>query len=132
MGVCIHANNGKCPIEFDMGYGGFLSLREFIGEELAGEAYTTWAKTNDSTSKETLHIICKALHSILGDATYNFLTQTDCEGELTHRECKEMLDKIKPLTNNYYYGYWKREHSFEDFKTLLQYCYSHRTKLVWR
>lgn len=131
MGVSICANNRKCPISFDMGYGGFYDIRHFIGESLAGEAYNYWTKTDDNTTKEILHIACQNLYDIVGEATYDFLTQTDCEGSLTHKECKELLDKIKPLHNNNLYGYWRCQHSFEDFKTLLQYCYSHRTKLVW-
>ena len=131
MGVSIYAKNKKCPIEFDMGYGSFLSLRKFIGEELAGQAYLNWLKTDDSTPKDRLHRICELFHTFVGDATYNFLTQSDCDGELSYKECKEVLNNIKDLTNDDTYGYIYCQHSFEDFKELLQYCYSHRTKLMW-
>ncbi len=103
MGVSLFANNGKCPIEFSMHYGEFMNLRNFIGGSL----------------------------DEVGNATYKFLTQPDCVGELSYRECKELLDKITPLHNDSVYGYSHRKHSFEDFKTLLQYCYSHRTALIW-
>lgn len=134
MGVSIFANNRKCPIEFDMGYGSFYYLRKFIGEELADQAYLNWLMTDDKTPKDKLHRICEIFHMFVGDAVYDFLTQSDCEGSLTSKQCKELLDCIIDLKDdpNHAYGYISNQHTFEDFKELLQYCYSHRTKLVWR
>ena len=132
MGVSIFANNRKCPIEFDMGYGAFFYLRKEVGDALAISAYETWLKTDDNTPKDELHRVCERFHTQVGDAAYNFLTQSDCEGELSYKQCGELYDVIKDIKVNGSFGYIRCVHSFEDFKELLKYCYSHRTKLVWR
>ena len=131
MGVCLRANNRKCDIEFDMGYIGFYSLRKFIGEKLSPSNYIKWLETNDKTPKEIVHSLNEQILNDVGQATYNFLLQKDYQGSISYKECKELLEKIKNLTNTHYYGYVYCQHSFNDFKTLLQFCYSHRTKLIW-
>ena len=131
MGVSIHANNRKCNIEFDMGYGSFFYLRKAVGNALVKDAYGVWLKTNDNTPKQELHTICENFYSLAGDAVYNFLIQSDCSGYLTSKQCKELSDKITDVKVDGMFGYTRCQHSFDDFKELLKYCYRHRTKLVW-
>ena len=131
MGLTIRANNGKCPIEFDMGYGSFYRLRTAIGEKLAGSTYITWLATNEHTPKALLHTYCVALLEAIGEATYNFLVQSDGDGELSYKECKEVYEQIKDMKVDGLFGYCWCARPFTDFKELLKYCYSHRTKLIW-
>ena len=132
MGICLMANNRKGPFEWDMGYGSFFYLRKTVGDALADNAYEAWLKTDDKTPKDKLHRLCEIFHMLVGDAVYDFLTQSDCEGELSYKQCGELYNVIKDIKVDGYFGYTRCAHSFDDFKELIRYCYSHRTKLVWR
>lgn len=131
MGVSIFANNRKCPIKFDISYSTFFYFRREIGDALANTAYETWLKTDNNTPIDKVHEICEILHALVGDAAYNFLIQPDWEGTLSHKQCIELYNVIKDIKVDVYFEY-VCGNSFDDFKELLKYCYSHRTKLVWR
>lgn len=111
MGITI---GGKCTNrEWDMGYGDFMRLRNSIYDYLPFEKMCKWS-----------------------EAVKDFLEMPDCDGKLTHRQCKEILDCIKDMPEKgHLYGYIGRgtEHcmTITDFKQMLRECYSHRCYLRW-
>ena len=110
MGVTLRATRSR---DWDMGYMRFNKLREDIKDYL-------WRNRDGIATVATVH----------------FLNQSDCDGKLTHKECKCLLNDIEDMPDEgYLYGYIGRGEencmTLTDFKAMLQSCYSHRCNLIW-
>lgn len=106
MGVTIRS---KHSLDYDMGYFTFGCFREDI------ENYVS-----ENPRKGTI----------------SFLTQYDCEGKLTPKECRDMLQDIKDMEDNgKHYGYIGRGLegclTIPKFKDLLENCIKNRCNLKW-
>ena len=142
MGVCVHANNGKCDIEMNMSYSQFNRMRFFIGESLS-PSYWLWKEitlnilcgrlTYTEKTENRLDELEEKIKSEINESMFTFLFQADTDGSLSYKDCKGVLDLVNTIKEDppEEYGYVWCKNSLEDFKKLLQYCYSHRTKLVW-
>lgn len=99
----------KHSVDFDMGYITFYLFRSAIAYFVPEH--------------------CRA-------GTVRFLEQSDAEGKLTPKECKDLLKDIKDMEDKgIYYGYVGRGVegclTITKFKELLQNCISHRCNLKW-
>lgn len=71
------------------------------------------------------------------DGTKSFLMQSDCEGKLTYKQCKELLFDIQNMEDKgEKYGACIGLEigtylTITEFKSLLQNCISHRCNLKW-
>lgn len=106
MGVSITTKHYR---GYDMGYMRFNILRERIAEYVP--------------EKPTL-------------GTISFLEQPDCDGKLTYRECRELLNDIKDMPDcGSYYGYIGLgvEHcmTLTTFKEMLKAAVKHRCQMKW-
>lgn len=106
MGVTLRS---KHSVDYDMGYITFYRLRD----DIAQFVYETPNK-----------------------GTISFLEQSDCEGKLSPKECKELLQDIKDMEDKgVYYGYVGRGVdnclTITKFKELLQNCVSRHCNLKW-
>lgn len=66
--------------------------------------------------------------------TINFLNQSDCEGKLTYKQCKELLSDIQNMQDKgNVYGYVGQKPclTITLFKVLLTNCVAHRCQLKW-
>ena len=139
MGVTITANNSK--YSFDMGYGGFFSIRTQIALALDKEFGDNYAllgrcftpeqyEANDRAAEEIINR--KHLYTKYSDMM-EFLYMSDSEGEISYRTCKKIFDLIKDIDfgkNGFRYALY-RHNDYEEFKSFLAECYSKRRKMRW-
>lgn len=126
MGVHIKANNNKGQ-QYDMCCSSFNVLRNQIGRALAPREYDYWDV--DRTDEH----ISDLLREAVGDSVYKFLSQEDCDGSLSHTECLEVLERIKKLKDDTSFKFYPDSFlTIDSLKSILEFCYSHRTKLVWK
>lgn len=106
MGVTIKTKHFK---DYDMGYGTFARFRNDIAEFVP---------------------------SVPNQGTIKFLEQSDCDGKLSYKDCKELLSDINEMPDNgKYYGYLGRG-KYESltipiFKMMLSIAYRYRCNLYW-
>ena len=140
MGVTITATNSK--YSFDMGVGGFLSLRVNIAKAMdreLGEHYATmsfcWRKDEwDAFDARTNEILADSRFSEEDGDWLDFLFASDTEGSISHKTCKKILDAIRDVDfGNRIFVYAVRSdgRDYEHFKDFLQECYTHRRKMRW-
>lgn len=139
MGVSITATNSK--YDFDMGYGGFFSLRKNIalaldrdfGQNYAGLArcYTpNQFRENDMMAE---YIINKKHLDEKHKDVLDFLYLPDTGGEISHSTCKQIYDLIKDTDfedRGFRYGAYSHN-DYEEFKDFLLDCYRHHKKMRW-
>lgn len=106
MGVTIKTKHFK---DYVMGYGTFARFRNDIAEFVP---------------------------SVPNQGTIKFLEQSDCDGKLSYKDCKELLSDINDMPDNgEYYGYLglgKYESlTIPLFKEMLSTAYKHRCNLYW-
>ena len=99
----------KFSQDYDMGYMSFYRLRNDIAQFIS------------ETPKK---------------GTISFLEQSDCEGKLTPKQCKDLLKDIKDMEDKgKYYGYLGRGAenclTITKFKALLKECIDNKCKLKW-
>ena len=143
MGVTIECK--KTGTSYDLGYGGFFSLRKKVAELCSpefGEHYKTLtkapfldidnARTNffKEFNKKTQEIIDKKAVSI---KAVDFCLQSDCEGKIRYGACKEIYKHIKDYDDDFCYGYAGRPDCmmFKDFVALVKECYDTKSDLIW-
>ena len=139
MGVTITANNSK--YSFDMGYGGFFSLRAQIALALDKEFGGIYDLYSRCWSPQQYEANDRAAEAIINkqhlDVDYkdvlDFLYMSDSEGEISYRTCRKILDLIKDIDfgqNGFRYALY-RHNDYEEFKSFLAECYSKRRKMRW-
>ena len=106
MGVTISTKHFR---DYDMGYFAFARFRDDIAEFVP------------SNPKQ---------------GTIKFLEQSDCDGKLSYKDCKELLSDINDMPDNgEYYGYLGRgkEESLTIplFKNMLAIAYRYRCNMYW-
>lgn len=106
MGVSLRSKHSK---NYDMGYITFNRLRTYIAENIPHPP---------------------------SNGTVSFLIQSDAEGKLSYKECRELLNDIKGLEDKgVYYGYTGlgAEHclTITKFKSLLLKCIASGCILKW-
>ena len=114
MGVTLRS---KYSLDYDMEYITFYRLKRDI-------AYYVY------------NVAQKDIYEVPQKGTISFLEQSDCEGKLTQKECKDFLQDIKNMEDKgVYYGYIGRGTegclTITKLKELLQNCISHRCNLRW-
>lgn len=141
MGISIHVGENENGI--DMGYHGFLLLRQKIAElsgEKIGQHYSLittapWIGKSredffEKYDQETDRMVAAGeLPSSLAD----FLYQPDVSGEIPCETCEYLLKIIGDYDDDTIYGYAGRPDAakFSDFKDLLQECVKQKAPMVW-
>ena len=139
MGLNITAT--KSSYDFYMGYGGFFNLRKNIALALDKDFGENYAKLinchTDEEYAENDRMSEWIINSKHLDENYkevlDFLYMSDCEGQISHKTCKQILDLIKEIDFEdkiFRYGAYAGN-DYEDFKEFLAECYSNRRKLRW-
>lgn len=143
MGVTISCK--KTGRSIDMGYGGFLNLRNQVGRlvgspfashyldmsgpgvPLIGEARKAYFERYDKITERM--VAEKKVPVKVAD----FLYQCDCEGVIHYGACKELLKVIGDYDDDILYGYWGRPDcaKFADFKAILRDCVENKCDMVW-
>ncbi len=136
MGVSITANNSA--YDFDMGYGGFFSLRKTVALALNkefGENYallgTCWTEEQFKENDKIADWYIKKNN--LDKDVVDFLYQSDTNGKISYKTCGKIYDilKDKDLSDKgFRYGAY-RHNDYEEFKDFLKECYSHRRNMEW-
>ena len=140
MGITITATNSSR--EFDMGAGGFMSLRTNIAKAFdteLGEHYATlchvWCEGDYRTFDEKANKILSNPRFKDEDIDIvDFLFASDIEGSISHKTCKKIHDLIKDVDfGNRIFVYAARSdgNDYEYFKQFLLDCYSHRRRMRW-
>lgn len=139
MGVTITANNSK--YSFDMGYGGFFSLRAQIALALDKEFGGIYDLYSRCWSPQQYEANDRAAEAIINkkhlDVDYkdvlDFLYISDSEGEISYQTCGKILDLIRDIDfgqKGFRYA-MHRHNDYEEFKLFLAECYSNRRKMRW-
>ena len=139
MGLTI-TSNYKNAIRLDGSYSMIFRIRKVIAETFDKELGEHYANLIKCVSTDYCIWFDKKTEQILSHERFKeedrdlveFLFMSDCGGEIPYRLCKKILDLIKDVKYHYalrYVAYAKND--WEDFKALLQGCYSHRAKLIW-
>lgn len=137
MGVTITATNPK--YEFDMGYGGFLLLREEIALALDEEFGRNYADLIHCYTQEEYAANEKAANRIIQENhldryadVLDFLYMSDSDGEVGYKTCGDILSLIRNRKCSISFRYALMQHNdWEEFKEFLQDCYSHHKKMRW-
>ena len=143
MGICIKCK--KTGTSYDLGCGGFFSLREKVASLCSrefGEHYSTLSLApvlNINGSRDSFFeaFDWKTQKLInegkISENIVDFLLQTDVNGEIPYEACSEILEHIKNYDDDVCYGYAGRPDCFmfHHFKELLQECVSNQSPLVW-
>lgn len=140
MGLTITATNSE--YEFNMGYGGFFSLRKNIAmafDKDFGEIYANYLRCytkrqfddNDRSAELRLNVVDPdgAVSDVI-----DFLYQSDCSGKISHTTCKKIYDLIKDTDYSgirFVYESLSDGKDYEHFKDFLIDCYSHRRQMRW-
>lgn len=139
MGLSIYSSDDEK--NFYIGYIGFNTMRSFFilyyGKELYDDYNTILRATRiwDENADKLFDGIC----ANVGDLSI-LLAHSDCDGELTSDECKQLLpclfideDKIRAestVENNEYFERWIK--TMYDFIDLIKYCAEHdNVKLIF-
>lgn len=133
MGICLKNKE----YSMDMGYGSFYNLRKKIAHlynEEFGNIYEQWV--NGECDNSTINLKMEELfqnNTFIDQDSYtlNFLFQSDCEGKISYKDCKRLLEIIGDYTDNIQYGYVYANNSFSYFKEMLRNCYNKRRNLYW-
>ena len=126
----------KDEYSYNFGYGRMYYLRYTIAKEIFKDKfdiYERWLKTNEKTPADELNNICEEFREVAGLATYEFLTQPDCEGKLTLKQVKEIYDKIKDSKADLsmcYSGDYTEER-YTDFLDLCKVCIENHRGIEW-
>lgn len=142
MGVNITANNSS--INFKMSYGQFHSLRRNIAEAIDPEfaklyhEATAFIYLEDGIKAERAmnkYITDNAEYLKYTEEVFDFLFQSDVDGEVDYRTCKKILDIIEHVDfkdNNFQYvAYRTSENDYEKFKKFLKECVRYHRKMRW-
>ena len=140
MGITITATNAQYT--FDMGYGGFFTLRKNIAYALNrefGENYEdlvhchTEAEYADN-DRNAEQIIKKYRLDEEYDDVLEFLYAPDVEGRISYKTCGKILNIIKDVdfgSAGFRYAAIRHD-DYQEFKRFLQECYSKRRTMTWR
>lgn len=138
MGVTIYANGSSRS--FDMGGGGFFSLRKNIclsfDKEL-GEHYSLMPscfRNWEEYDKVTERILSSPRFTEEDIDVIEFLFASDCGGEVGYKTCKKIYEIIKDVDFEgkiFTYAAYSDGKDYEHFKEFLLECYKKRRKMRW-
>ena len=142
MGISIWCK--KTHRSIDMGYGGFLRLRNKVAD-LVGDPWASHYHTLDCApcigeggrqffenfDAETKRLLDDKKVSI---KIVDFCLQPDYEGSIRYGACKQILAAIGDYDDNILYGYCGRPDCarFRDFVAILRDCVENKCDMVWR
>ena len=140
MGVSLTANNSG--YDFDMGYGGFFSLRKNIalafdeefGEHYANLIYCHSVKDFEKHDEIAEWILKKNKLTDEDQDIVDFLYAPDSGGKMNYRTCGKIYDLIKDVDfdgKTFVYGALSDGKDYEYLKEFLKECYSHRRNAYW-
>ena len=139
MGVSITSKNSI--YDFDMGYGGFFSLRKNIALALDkdfGENYSLLVKcVTERQFAENDRVAEYIINNKHLDREYkdvlDFLYMPDTGGSISYKACGKILSLIKDVSyegQGFRYAAY-RHNDYEEFKEFLKDCYSKRKSMRW-
>ena len=139
MGLTIENKSGT--LSYNLGYGGFLRLREKIAD-LCSEEWGTHYKTLSKPPAVKKEDFYKAFdektkslidQNLVSAVVVDFCLQSDCDGNVVYKQCKEIYKHIKDYDDNICYGYAGQSDClmFKDFKKLLETCIAHKSGFKW-
>lgn len=144
LGVNLYSNSKKVTHEFNMGYGGFFSLRSQIAnafDKEFGEHYSQLLKASCSLSGGT-EAFNKKMNQILADERFDgkddildFFFASDCEGTISYQTCKKLYDIVKnaDFQSGFQYGNFSNgiEKDWNDLKEFFLECYKAKVSARW-
>ncbi len=136
MGVSLYATNSK--YSFEMGSGGFFSLRKNIAEVLDTDFGDLYGRLLECHTKEDFEWFNKLANQIaqekkLDDDILDFLFQPDMGGAVSYKTCQKIYNMIKDVDfgeKGFQYVTYRKD-DYENFKLFLQECYQKRRKMRW-
>lgn len=142
MGVTIECK--KTGRDIDLGYFGFMRLRNKVAELVGEPFYSHYKKLLNAhalmRADEEKNFIREwdtemGLLLVGYDIpvkVVNFLLESDCDGKIRYGACKEILKVIGDYDDNICYGYAGRSDCamFRDFKAILQDCVDNKCDMV--
>lgn len=139
MVVTITATNSD--YDFDMGYGGFFSLRTAIATALDSEFGENYALLGTCYTKQQFEKNDKMAQAIIDrkhlDEKYKeiieFLYMRDSGGEISYKTCRQIHGLIKDIDfgdKGFRYTAY-RNNDYEEFKDFLKECYKRHRKMRW-
>lgn len=143
MGVTIKCK--KTGRAIDLGYFGFMRLRNKVAELMGEPFYSHYMKLDKAPvsmkpdeEKQFYEDWCMEATRLLMEndipaKVVHFLLESDCEGKSSYMACKEILKVIGDYDDNICYGYAGRSDCamFRDFKAILQDCVDNKCDMVW-
>lgn len=143
MGVTIKCK--KSGRDIDLGYSGFMRLRNKVAELMGEPFYSHYKKLYDAPplmrpdeekkfytewDTEAIRLITE---NDIPVKVVNFLLKSDCDGKIRYGACKEILKVIGDYDDNICYGYAGRSDCamFRNFKVILQDCVDNKCDMVW-
>ena len=134
MGVHVFANNS--PYSLDMAYSSFNRVRGKIAMLLNEEFGSNYLNLRKCYSKEDYKNHDEVANRLIKEKNLDndivdFLYQSDCDGKISYKTCKKILDLVGDTEFvTCYMGFYDTSRS-HDFQKLLQDCYSYRRSLRW-
>ena len=140
MGVSLTANNSG--YNFDMGYGGFFSLRKNIalafdkdfGEHYANLIYCQNIKDFEKHDEIAEWILNKNKLTDEDQDIVDFLYAPDSGGKITYRTCGKIYGLSKDVEfdgKTFVYGALSDGKDYHYLKEFLKECYSRRRNAYW-
>lgn len=140
MGVTIKATNSSRS--FDMGFGGFMSLRTNIAKAFDKEFGEHYDTLSTCWKEEHYKAFDERTNEILKDPRFKeedvdiieFFFASDCEGSISHKTCKKIYNIIKDIDFEgkiFVYAAHSDGKDYEYFKEFLLECWKNRRKMRW-
>lgn len=146
MGVLIYNTKSKISMPYSTFNDGRNKIAHLLDEEWGNlrEYHTKWMRKNfmtattaeikrfqDEWEEVSIHLICsKKLDPDITD----FLLQSDCGGKINYKTAKKIFNLIKDYPGRLFIEsgiILNEDEGTEQFKEMLQYCYSHHADLKW-
>lgn len=122
MGLCIQVK--KTKDEFDIGYGGYFSLRYHIIKSIDEKLADIWKK---SVLGEISQIPLEDFEKLWKLGLTDFLFHSDCDGLLGRRKVKRTLVALEKI--NFINEDWKKE--FEELKNILRIAIKNKSSIKY-
>lgn len=138
MGICLTSR--KSSYSFDMGYGGFYSLRTNICKAFDNELGTYYrdvalALANPEEYNRRINMVLKDKRFKKEDADIlDFLFESDCEGKCSYKTAKKIYGLIKDIDFGkkiFTYAAYSDGKDYENLKVFLKECYQKRRTVIW-
>ena len=140
MGINFYTKSKKVNVDYDIGYGGMVRLRNKVAKLLDEEFGNHYESLSSLFGKEDFEIFDKKANEIISknistkeqELVLDFLFMPDSEGKLTYKHCKAIYDIIKDDTEETVIRYaFYSKNDWKDFKQILFEISQAKVNLYW-